>query len=258
MRTRLNIILLLAFTSFGAIAKDRPEIVKIYSGKQWNMNDSICFHRDGEKIKEIVACGKVVGTTSYLVKIRVPELSEKVRKGERLYVAAAGPGREPTSYGDSYVVTRTVPLFLRAVTFGFNASTKFIFPQFHVQTSLGKGCLLGIMPSYSTATKNTSSASILGTFATFEGFFDGVSFDGFSAFVAAGLYSVRATNGTQTEAAWTPSFQGALGWRYVAKWGFTLGIYGGVQFTSETTSNLIELGFTRFQPLFRADIGFAF
>ncbi len=243
---RFRYIILMCVLSGAAHARPQQEIIKIYSGKQWNLNDPICFHRDNE----IVACGRVVGSTSYLVSIRVPALREKVRKGERLYVSAAGPGRSPTDYGDSYVVTRTVPLFLHGITTGAFASTHLIYPMVNIQTGLGKGVLLGVMPSYA----NPSSANLVGTFLTFEGYFNGVAWDGFYAQLAAGAFNV-SSNGS---ASWVPSAQAGLGWRVVAHWGFTVGLVAGGQYTSTPSNSTAELSFTGFQPLFRADIGVAF
>lgn len=240
-----------------AVARDKAEIVKIYSGKQWNMNDSICFSRAKG---EIVACGKVVGTTSYLVSIRVDSLAEKVSKGEKLYVAATGPGRATASYGDTYVVTRTMPLFLHAITAGAFGSSHFVFPMAHIQAGLGKGFLLGFMPGFASSTGATGAvnASILGTFLTLEGYFNGISFDGFNAGGALGLYSIRASNGFTTDGVWVPAFQATLGWRFLDRSGFTFGLNAGVQYLSAFGSSLINLSWTGLQPLFRADIGFSF
>lgn len=232
-----------------ALAKGDQEIVRIHSGKQWRLNDSICF----QKKDQIVACGKVIGTSSYLVAIRVPRLHEKVSRGDRLLVAAAGPGRQPTSYGDTYVVTRTTPRFIHALTTGFFSNNKIFFPMVHVQAGLGRGWLLGVMPSYGSKPIDGTSVNALGTLATLEWFFTGNPLNGFSLQSAAGVYSVRASGDT----AWLATGQMTLGWSFVTHGGFTMGIAGGGQYTSDSALAGTEL-LTRFQPLFRANIGWAF
>src|SRR5687767_13579336 len=120
------------------------EVVKITSGKQWRVNDSVCFHRDNK----IIACGRVIGNSSYLVSIKSPALTSRVSSGDTLYVFGEGPGRQPSTYGDKYVVKRTVPLFHRALTVGAYGGQGFVMPTLHFQLSLGGGLVLGVMPTF--------------------------------------------------------------------------------------------------------------
>ncbi len=224
------------------------EVVKITSGKQWRVNDSVCFHRSDK----IIACGKVIGNSSYLVSIRSPALTERVSSGETLYVFGAGPGRQPSSYGDRYVVKRTVPLFHRSLSFGGYGGDGFFLPALHFQLSLGRGLAIGLMPAFY---RPATDSSILGSFATLEFYLSGNTFSGINLSFGAGIYSFQDSN---LPAKWVPTAQATLGYRFLARGGINLGLGVGGQYVDSESKFLRGTRTSIFQPLAKADIGFSF
>ncbi len=244
-----SIALVLLIVSAPAYAKRvQREVVKITSGKQWRVNDSVCFHREDK----IIACGRVIGNSSYLVSIKSPSLHDRVSAGDTLYVFGEGPGRQPSSYGDKYVVKRTVPLFHRSLTFGAFGGQGFIMPALNFQLSLGGGISLGIMPTFS---RNSESNSVLGSFGTLDFYFSGNTFSGLNLSIAAGVYNFQDT--TQV-AKFTPAVQGTLGYRFLARGGFNLGIGVGAQYVQSQNVFLIGTRTTVYQPLGKVDLGISF
>ncbi len=212
------------------------------------MNDSVCFHKEDK----IIACGKVIGNSSYLVAIRSAALREKVSSGETLYVFGAGPGRQPSSYGDRYVVKRTVPLFARSLSVGAFGGQGFVMPSLHFQFSLGRGLALGIMPTFN---RSTAASSVFGTFGTLEFYFGGNSFSGLNLNIAAGIYSFQDLNQV---AKWTPAAQATLGYRFLTRGGLNFGVGLGGQYVQSTSIFLVGTKASTFQPLARADLGISF
>lgn len=212
------------------------------------MNDSVCFHRDDK----IIACGKVIGNSSYLVSIRSPALTQKVSSGDTLYVFGAGPGRQPSSYGDRYVVKRTVPVFHRSLSIGGYGGEGFFIPSLHFQLSLGRGIALGLMPAFY---RPASNSSIFGSFGTLEFYLGGNTFSGLNLALGAGIYSFQDQN---VQAKWVPTAQATLGYRFLSRGGFNLGLAIGGQYVDSDSRFLRGTRTTTFQPLGRADLGFAF
>ena len=247
--TYLAPILFLGGFMSPAQGRVQREVIKIQSGKQWRVNDSVCFHRDDK----IIACGKVIGNTSYLVAIRSAALTEKVSSGETLYVFGAGPGRQPSAYGDKYVVKRTVPLFARSLSAGAFGGQGFLMPTLHFQFSLGRGLAIGIMPTFN---RTTATSSVFGTFGTMEFYLGGNSFSGVNLNISAGIYSFQDLN---LVAKWAPTAQSTLGYRLLSRGGFNFGIGVGGQYVDSTSIFLKgPKSSSPFQPLAKADLGISF
>ena len=224
------------------------EVVKIASGKQWRVNDSVCFHR----ADKIIACGKVIGNTHYLVAIRSPALTERVSPGETLYVFGAGPGRQPNSFGDKYVVKRTVPLFHRSLSFGGYGGEGYFIPAVHFQLSLGRGLALGLMPAFYRPSRDSS---IFGSFGTLEFYLGGNAFSGLNLALGAGIYSFQDS---AVPSKWVPVAQTTFGYRFLSRGGLNFGLGVGIQYVDSDSKFLRGTRTSIVQPLAKADVGFSF
>ncbi len=250
MRKGIHTAVLLALFA-GPITAD--DVFKVKSPENWGPNQEVCFSRK----RELIACGKVISSSTYRIRVKNPKLAAAVRRGDRVYVQATGAGRQPSSLGNSYVVTK-IPHDRFSFAVGGYATQNLVFPELHVQVAATAGFAVGLMPSYAKVQDAVTQVNALGTFLTFEPFFRGRVFEGPSLLLGGGVYSLKIDSAGATEGVWAPAGLATVGWRFLTDAGPHLGISIGAQYVQPVESQLIIIPFTRFTAIGKLDIGFAF
>lgn len=138
-----------------------------------------------------------------------------------------------------------------------DAGLNFLFPTAHLQQTITRNFVSGLMPSFVSLPVDTGNINGYGLYLTFS-YFSDRPFAGLWLQSAIGFFDLQATEGTLKDDFTAFTSMATLGWRWLWESGLNIGLAGGIQYLFSPTAKQVSFALPKALPSIQLAIGYAF